>query len=346
MAQKKAHEVDGWLVKPHAEARIILVYGPDRGLVSERAKRFAASTGLPLDDAFTVVRMDAAGLADDPGRLVDEMRTVPMFADRRLVWVTGAGADKPFADAVSSIAADPPADALLLIEAGELRKNAALRTSVEAAKAGMALPCYADDARALDGLIEQQLSEAGLGITAEAREVLKAGLGGDRLASRAEIEKLVLFCKGKERIELQDVREAAGDAAGLSLDDVVDAVLAGRTADFDVAFSRLISAGTQPFLLLSAAMRQFQALQIMRDRMDRERKPASAIVAAARPPVFFARRRLVEKALSDWSADACAKVLERINGAVLETRQRPELAVAATRQALLAAVITGARAGR
>jgi DNA polymerase-3 subunit delta len=346
MAQKKAHEVDGWLVKPHAEARIILVYGPDRGLVSERAKRFASSTGLPLDDAFTVVRMDAAGLADDPGRLVDEMRTVPMFANRRLVWVTGAGADKPFADAVSSITADPPADALLLIEAGELRKNAALRTLVEAAKAGMALPCYADDARALDGLIEQQLSEAGLGITAEAREVLKAGLGGDRLASRAEIEKLLLFCKGKERIELQDVREAAGDAAGLSLDDVVDAVLAGRTADFDVAFSRLISAGTQPFLLLSAAMRQFQALQIMRDKMDRERKPAAAVIAAARPPVFFARRRLVEKALSDWSAEACAKVLERINGAVLETRQRPELAVAATRQALLAAVVTGARAGR
>lgn len=346
MAQKKAHEVDGWLVKPHAEARIILVYGPDRGLVSERAKRFAASTGLPLDDAFTVVRMDAAGLADDPGRLVDEMRTVPMFADRRLVWVTGAGGDKPLADAVSSIVADPPADALLLIEAGELRKNAALRTAVEAAKAGMALPCYADDARALDGLIEQQLSEAGFGITSEAREVLKAGLGGDRLASRAEIEKLVLYCKGKERIELEDVREAAGDAAGLSLDDVVDAVLAGRPADFDTAFSRLISAGTQPFLLLSAAMRQFQSLQMMRDRMDRERQPASAVVASARPPIFFARRRLVERALSNWSADACARALDRINSAVLETRQRPDLAVAATRQALLAAAVTGARAGR
>lgn len=346
MAQKKAHEVDGWLVKPHAEARIILVYGPDRGLVSERAKRFAATTGLPLDDAFTVVRMDAAGIADDPGRLVDEMRTVPMFADRRLVWVTGAGADKPLADAVSSIVADPPADALLLIEAGELRKNAALRTAVEAAKTGMALPCYADDARALDGLIEQQLSEAGLGITSEAREVLKAGLGGDRLASRAEIEKLVLYCKGKQRIELSDVREAAGDAAGLSLDDVVDAVLAGRPADFDTAFSRLIGAGTQPFLLLSAAMRQFQALQMMRDRMDRERQPAAAVVASARPPVFFARRRLVERALSNWSADACARALDRINSAVLETRQRPDLAVASTRQALLAAAVTGARAGR
>ena len=346
MAQKKAHEVDGWLVKPHPGASIVLVYGPDRGLVSERAKRFAASTGLPLDDAFTVVRMDAAGLADDPSRLVDEMRTVPMFADRRLVWITGAGTDKPFADAVSSLAAAPPADALLLIEAGELRKNAALRTAVETAKAGMALPCYSDDARALDGLIEQQLSEAGLGITSDAREVLKAGLGGDRLASRAEIEKLVLYCKGKERIELADVREAAGDAAGLSLDDVIDAVLAGRPAEFDAAFSRLIGAGTQPFLLLAAAMRQFQALQLMRDKMDRDRQPASSVVASARPPVFFARRRLVERALSNWTADACTRVLERINGAVLETRQRPELSVAATRQALLAAAVTGARSGR
>ena len=210
----------------------------------------------------------------------------------------------------------------------------------------MALPCYSDDARALDGLIEQQLSEAGLGITSDAREVLKAGLGGDRLASRAEIEKLVLYCKGKERIELADVREAAGDAAGLSLDDVIDAVLAGRPAEFDAAFSRLIGAGTQPFLLLAAAMRQFQALQLMRDKMDRDRQPASSVVASARPPVFFARRRLVERALSNWTADACTRVLERINGAVLETRQRPELSVAATRQALLAAAVTGARSGR
>lgn len=346
MAQKKAHEVDGWLARPDTDARTVLIYGPDRGLVSERAKRFAALTGLPLDDAFTVIRMDAAGLADDPGRLVDELRTVPMFADMRLVWVTGAGAEKPIADAVTAILDDPPADALLLIEAGELRKTAPLRIAVERAKSGMALPCYADDARALDTLIHTQLAEAGLAITQEAREALKAGLGGDRLASRAEIEKLVLYCRGKERIEIRDVREATGDAAGLSLDDVIDAVLAGRTAEFDTAFTRLVAAGTAPFLLLNAAMRQFQSLQMMRDAMDRERKPASAVVASARPPVFFARRKLVENALKSWNADACAWALDRISAAVLETRRRPDLAVAATRQALLAAAVTGARAAR
>ncbi|RWC61979.1 MAG: DNA polymerase III subunit delta, partial [Mesorhizobium sp.] len=50
MAQKKAFEVDGWLARPDPRISIVLLYGPDRGLVSERAKAFAGKTGLPLDD--------------------------------------------------------------------------------------------------------------------------------------------------------------------------------------------------------------------------------------------------------------------------------------------------------
>src|SRR5690554_747997 len=99
MAQKKAHEVDSWLARPDAGTRIVLIYGPDRGLVSERAKRFAASTGLPLEDPFSVVKLSGATLEAEPGRLLDEAQTVPMFATRRLIWVLDAGADKAVAEA-------------------------------------------------------------------------------------------------------------------------------------------------------------------------------------------------------------------------------------------------------
>ena len=60
MAQKKAHEVDNWLARPDPKAAIVLIYGPDRGLVAERARAFAEKTGLPLDDPFTVVRLEGA----------------------------------------------------------------------------------------------------------------------------------------------------------------------------------------------------------------------------------------------------------------------------------------------
>ena len=101
MAQKKAHEVDGWLARPDAAIKIVLLYGPDRGLVSERAKLFAGKTGLPPDDPFSVVRLDASEVEQQPGRLIDEARTVPMFSDRRLVWVRNAGTGKALSEDVA-----------------------------------------------------------------------------------------------------------------------------------------------------------------------------------------------------------------------------------------------------
>ncbi len=346
MAQKKAHEVDRWLARPDAGVATVLVYGPDRGLVSERARRFAASTGLPLDDPFSVVRLDAGTLGGDPGRLVDEARTVAMFASRRLIWVLDAGAEKGLADAVRVLTAEPPSDALVLIEAGDLKKGAALRAVVEEASSAMALPCYADDGRSIERLIDDVLGAAGLGIAIEARELLRGVLGGDRLASRAELDKLALYCMGAGTVQVDDVRAAIGDVAGVAVDAAIDAAIEGRGAELDRSLARLESAGIQPFLVLAAAQRQFQAFQIMRDAMDREGKSASAAVASARPPVFFSRRDAVTAALAAFDAATIAQMLERIRDTVLETRRRPELARAATHEAMMAIAVRRARARR
>ncbi|TIR44717.1 MAG: DNA polymerase III subunit delta, partial [Mesorhizobium sp.] len=75
MAQKKGYEVDSWLARPDPRISIVLLYGPDRGLVAERAKAFAGKTGLPLDDPFSVVRLDGSEVDRDEGRLLDEART-------------------------------------------------------------------------------------------------------------------------------------------------------------------------------------------------------------------------------------------------------------------------------
>ena len=174
MAQKKSHEVDTWLSRPQPGVAIVLCYGPDRGLVSERAARFAKSTGLPLDDPFVVVKLDAATLEKDPGRLLDEAHAVAMFAAQRLIWIRGAGADKRLADDVKQLAARPAADTVVLIEAGDLRKGAALRTTVEGAASAMALPCYTDEGRDIDRLIDEELGNAALTIDLDARRILVA----------------------------------------------------------------------------------------------------------------------------------------------------------------------------
>ncbi|ESW88941.1 DNA polymerase III subunit delta [Mesorhizobium sp. M0644] len=343
MAQKKAYEVDAWLAKPDPRVSIVLLYGPDRGLVAERAKAFAGKTGLPLDDPFSVVRLDGSEVDRDEGRLLDEARTVPMFSERRLLWVRNAGAQKALADDVKALTSEPARDAIILIEAGDLKKGVGLRAVVEAADNAMALPCYADEARDIDTVIDDELRKAGMSMTLEARQALRRNLGGDRLASRGEIEKLVLYAHGQAEIGLDDVKATSGDVSGLSFDAAVDALLEGRIADFDTAFTRHCQSGGQPFLVLSSAMRQLQAIQAMRGQMDAGGRNAASVVAAARPPVFFSRRKLVEKALERWSSEALGRALNRLQTAILQTRRRPDLSVALARQALLGITVESAR---
>ncbi|WP_166016173.1 MULTISPECIES: DNA polymerase III subunit delta [Chelativorans] len=345
MAQKKAHEVDGWLARPDSTIVVVLLYGPDRGLVSERARLFAQKSGLPLDDPFSVVKIDAAE-ADQPGRLLDEARTVPMFADRRLVWVRGVGSQSAIAADIAALVEEPPSDCLVLIEAGDLKKSASLRTTVERGDRAIALPCYSDDSRSIDAVIDDVLSKAKLTITLDARHLLKANLGGDRLATRGELEKLALYCAGASEVTADDIRALIGDVSGISVDEAVDAIMTGRIADFDHLFTRHVAGGSPAFLMLSAALRHVQGLQLMREQVEAQGKSPAAAVASARPPVFFARRSAVEQAVQRWNQAMLHAAAERLQGAILKSRQHPAVAEPVSRQALLALAIEGARARR
>ncbi|TIR16548.1 MAG: DNA polymerase III subunit delta [Mesorhizobium sp.] len=346
MAQKKGYEVDSWLARPDPSMGIVLLYGPDRGLVAERAKTFAVKTGLPLDDPFSVVKLDGAEVDRDEGRLLDEARTVPMFSDRRLLWVRNASGQKALADDIKALTTEPARDAVILIEAGDLKKGTGLRAIVEAAGNAIALPCYADEARDLDSVIDDELRKAGMSMTLDARQALRRNLGGDRLASRGEIEKLVLYAHGRKEIGIEDINALSGDVSGASFDAAVDAMLDGKVGDFDIAFTRHCQSGGHPFLVLSSAMRQLQAIQALRGQMESGGRNAASVVAGARPPVFFSRRKLVEKTLERWNVEALGRALSRLQTAVLQTRKRPDLSEALARQALLGIAIESARLGQ
>lgn len=346
MAQKKAHEVEQWLARPPAGLPLCLVYGPDQGMVSERAARYARATGLPLDDPFSVFKGEAGELEQDPARLEAEILTIPMFADRKLVWIRNLGSQKKVADAILAFLQQPPPAVALLVEGGDLKKGHALRSTAERSGAAMCLPCYADDGAALDTIIDTELESVGLSISMEARRLLKGQLGGDRIASRGEVQKLALYCLERNRIEIDDVRLLVGDVAGSSADDVVDAVLTGDLSSLESEFARLEAAGSGMFQLLSALMRQFQQFLALRADVEQNGKSVSAAVAAARPPIFFKRKGAVEAAVGRWDQAAILRYLDRLQNLVLETRRRPQLASALTRQFALSLAVEAARRRR
>lgn len=343
MAKLKAHEVDTYLSRPLVH-RIILIYGPDRGLVSERAKAVAAATKVPLDDPFSVIKLDAASIHSDPARLADEALTVSMFGGDRLVWVKDAGNEKGLLDALKPLAAHPAEAVTILIEADDLKPASGLRTLCENAALAIALPCYADDARAIDGLIDRELAGAGLAIGLDARNLLKSSLGGDRLASKSEIEKLVLYCRGQKRVEIADVEAAIGDVSSTTVDELVDAMLSGDVNGFDAAFTAMTAKGPGLQGILAILTRQVSNFAEQRFGMDRDGKTASAAVASARPPVFFTRKTVVERILASTPGPRFLAYMGRIQDAVLESRKEADLAGSIIHRLMMGITLEQARA--
>src|SRR5260370_40062749 len=88
MVAVKNADVDRFIARSDPAYPIILVFGPDAGLVHERTETLIAAAVEDPRDPFALARIDGDALADEPERLVEEAHTVPLFGGRR-----GGGAE-------------------------------------------------------------------------------------------------------------------------------------------------------------------------------------------------------------------------------------------------------------
>jgi DNA polymerase-3 subunit delta len=337
MVALKSAQIDAFVAKPNPAQPVVLVFGPDSGLVRERAEALIRASVDDLSDPFSLARLDGDELASEPTRLVEEANTVPLFGGRRAVWVKAGG--RNFAPAVEALLAATSPDCRVVIEAGDLRRSAPLRTLCERARNAAALPCYEDGQKDLDRLIDAEMHEAGLTIAPEARAALVPLLGGDRLASRSEIRKLALYARGQARVELDDVMAVAADASALALDALIDAAFAGRTADVEFQFAKARTAGTAPGTILSAALRGVAALHRARLTIEGGQSVGEA---AEEMRMHFSRKPLVEAALRGWTAVRLARAMSQLADAALEARRqhaRADVSEPIAQRALLALAV-------
>jgi len=330
MVAVKAANVDAFLVRPDPGRPVVLVFGPDAGLVSERVGALIKASVDNADDPFSLVRLEGEDLAANPARLVEEAQTIPLFGGRRAVWVKAGS--RNIAPAVEELLALPGSECRVVIEAGELRRNAPLRALCERAKNAAALPCYTDTERDLGRLVDAEMRAAGLVLRPDARALLIPLLGGDRAASRSEMRKLVLYARGRAEIGVDDVVAVVSDASALALDDLVDAALAGRPADLEAQFAKVRAAGGPLGAVFFAAQRQLAQLHKWRIAIE---GGAPFSLDALQPPVNFRRKGLVEAALRQWSAARLAAAMNELAEAVLASRRTPALADTIAERALL-----------
>jgi DNA polymerase-3 subunit delta len=336
----KSHEADRYAASPPKGLMVALVYGPDAGLVQERAEKLLKSVVPDLTDAFNVADLSEAVLLADPARLADEVAAISMMGGRRVVRVRGAGND--LADLFESFLDDPKGDALLVIEAGDLAKTSALRKLFDGHKTAAALQCYPDSLRDLGDVVRDSLRAEGLSIAPDALEEAVSRLGSDRGVTRREIEKLELYMHGQKQVALEDVRAVMGDEAEARSESACDAAAGGDLARLDRELERLWASDTQPAQVIRSAMGHFQKLVQARESTARG-ESLDMVMKRLRPPVHFSRSTAFKAQAQRWSTDKLGEALDMLLEAEVLTRTTgvPSEAVAGRALMNIAAMAKG-----
>jgi DNA polymerase-3 subunit delta len=326
-------QIEPFVRAPDKKARVILVYGPDDGLMRERSKAIGKTVVDNLDDPFNAVALSTDILQEDPARLADEANALSMMSGARLIRIED-GSDK-LTPLLKDYLQDPSDDNLVIVEAGELGPRSSLRQLCEKSKNAAALPCYVEDERGVANLVREIISGQGYFIDHDAAQFLAQNAAGDRARIRSEVEKLILYMGKEKHIALADVQASTGQAGTASLDDLVYGMAAGDVKKSIHAYSKLIGEGVSDIVILRAIQNHFRRLHYTAAMMQGG-KSLDEAVKSLTPPIFFKLEDSFKGQVRKWQGPRLAMTLDKLAQLEAETKKTAAPVQTLCSQAILA----------
>jgi len=337
MAALKGSDIDRFVKKPDRRFGVVLVYGPDAGLVHERSRTIARSFVDDPEDAFQLIRIDGDDLGGESSRIVDEANTLGLFGGSRAVWVRVGS--RQIQSALEPLLSAKPENPVI-IEAGDLASKHPLRAAVEKTGHAVALPCYADEGQGIPRLIDDIFSEHHLRASPDARSLMISLLGADRLLSRSEIEKLALYAHGKGMVDVDDVEAVMADASALATDMLTDAVFIGDSTAADIALRRSLKEGQDAGVIVGAMLRH--ALLLAKSRLALD-KGVSMSVVERNGRVFYKRSAVFQSQLKLWTLNSLESAITTLGEAQAACRKNASLGESLASRACLTLAIAARR---
>lgn len=297
-----AARVEAFLKAPSQP--LILIYGPDSGLVAERGLTLARSVEGALNDPFRSAEL----INPTSDNLLSEAFSASLTGERRVVRVREA--HETLAKAIETLEKAPP-EALVIIEAGDLTPKSKLRSLAEKSPKMASIACYAIDQTKLPQILVNRLRAQGVQIAQDAAVWAAKNLTGEEGVLAQALEVMVLYAGEDKILSLTDVSSILADGGDTSMSDAIDATLTGDLAGADRSLSLAYEEGASAVGLIRVLLAELLKLRLALGFME-DGASAQEAMAKLRPPVFFKRQTHVQKMLRIWSLGSLDQALEAV----------------------------------
>ena len=324
MILAKRPDVDRFLARPDPAVRAVVIHGKDRSGVAERAEILCRAITPDLNDPFNVAILTDSDIDGDEARLDEALTALSMIGGRRLVRVRlgsdKASIDKMLAGALKThVEGGYNPDAMLVVEAGALGRDSALRKAAETAKAAAGIACYEDEAGDIARMTRDALAADKVGLTADALDRFVSRLPRERGLMRQEIERLALYIgpgSGRQ-IDVEELERHLGVEPDASLQDAALQAFGGRPAPAQSGLRRALAEGESAVMAVRQAsihlgkLRRINVLQA---------SGANVKEAAKAAGVFWKQETEMLRQARSWRLEDLDRVQDSVNTADVATK--------------------------
>jgi DNA polymerase-3 subunit delta len=236
---------------------LLLLHGEEGYLVEQAARLVTQTVVSPENRDFNLTVVHGRDLKGSA--LVDQARTLPVFASRRLVVLRNvheAPADQ--LEAFSAYLDDPVPETWLLVTAAAIDKRR--KFFQKFAQVGEVIEFRRLYENQLPQFIRDRAREAGRTFTGPALKLFCRRVGNNLAEVAAEIDKLTSYVGTREFFEEDDVAAVVSDTRVESVFALTDALGSGERAVALRLLNRLLDDGQPPLLILSMLTRHFRQL--------------------------------------------------------------------------------------
>lgn len=298
--------IDRAIDRPDPATRFYLFYGPDDAGSRHLATRLLNSLGA---EKFAI---PAATVKTDPAVLADEASAMALFGGPRAIWIEPAGEE--IADGVASVLDAGSVESPVIAIAGALRKTSGLLKLAEAHGAAAAVISYVPEGQQADQMVIAAGRAEGLRIESDVAARLAADCGSNQAIVAQEVAKFALFLDAapdRVRDLTHDVVDLLGaDSSEGNLMRLGDLALAGDGRELLEEIERASIAPNEAIPAVRALQRRLLQLAPLRARIERG-ESVGGVMTSMGKALFWKDKPLMQRLLSNWSAERIAQAMER-----------------------------------
>ena len=245
------------LIKAGPLPSLVLLHGQESYFIDEAAKAVLEATVLPENRDFNLTRFQ--GRDFKAIEVVEQARTFPVFAERRLVMIKNVHeASTDQLDSLLAYVEDPVPETVLLMTAEKIDARRKIFQVLK--KTGTVIEFKKIYENQLPALVRELAGALNLTFTGGGLQLFCKRVGTNLVEVRGELEKLAGYLGERDIADENDVAAIVSDTRIESIFDLTDALGLGDRATALFLLDRLLAEGQAPLMVLAMMTRHFRQM--------------------------------------------------------------------------------------